>query len=96
MAHARQLDPMLVLLADIVKAFRSRLGQLHISELDSHCRHQPMSASCVADFKQFAVELPPGLPVIIESMLDGPRTYLRKQELRLAHEAITFAATVFH
>ncbi len=86
-AHARQLDTTMILLTDILEKFQDRLGELHISELDSHCRHQPMSASSVADYKRFAGNLSPGLPVIIEAMLDGARTGQRIEELRLAQKA---------
>jgi hypothetical protein len=39
MAHARQLDTTLTLLAQIVRQFSERIAQVHISELDSKCQH---------------------------------------------------------
>jgi hypothetical protein len=86
-AHARQLDTTLTLLAEILDALPDRLAQVHISELDSHCHHQPMSSSAVKDYRGLAGAWSAGLPVIIESVLDGPRTGMRLQEARLAREA---------
>jgi hypothetical protein len=86
-AHARQLDTTLTLLSEILDAFPDRLAQVHISELDSNCHHQPMSASAVKDYQALAGGWSADLPVIIESVLDGPRAGIRLHEARLAREA---------
>ncbi|HEX4122303.1 MAG TPA: hypothetical protein VH619_16930 [Verrucomicrobiae bacterium] len=87
MAHAKQLDTTLLLLTEILEKFRDRIAEVHISELDSHCRHQPMSASSVADFQRMASAFNLRLPIIVESMLDGERKELRMKELKLADRA---------
>ncbi len=83
-AHARQLDTTLMLLWDIVRSLGDRIGEVHISELDSLCRHQPMSRGAMMDFQQV---LGRGLrlaPVIVESMLDSNRSSLRMHEFEMA------------
>jgi hypothetical protein len=87
-AHARQMDTTLTLLWSLVKAFGSRIGEVHISELDSRCRHHAMSWQSVSDYRRFAAVLQ-RLPVIIESVLHTQDWSLRNEELRLANQAMT-------
>ncbi len=86
-AHARQLDTTLTLLGSIVKAFKDRIAEVHISELDSRCRHRPLSGRAIADYHQFAASLR-NIPVIIESMLEQDHCGLRQEEVCLAHQAM--------
>ncbi len=88
LAHARQLDTTLNLLSHLVMSFSNRIGQIHISELDSWCQHQPMSSGAVSDYQRLAKKINSTLPVIIESMLDEDRTNLRMSEFYLAHFAM--------
>lgn len=87
-AHARQLDTTLTVLTDIIGMFRSRLGEVHISELDSHCSHTLMSALSIEDYLQVMPRLSRTMPVIIESMLDGLKTGTRMNELSSAEYAM--------
>ncbi len=87
-AHARQLDTTLMLLWDIVRSFSDRIGEVHISELDSRCRHQPMSRGAMMDFQQVLGRGLRQAPVIVESMLDSHRTSLRMHEFEMAKEAL--------
>jgi len=87
-AHARQLDTTLHLLSSIVHTFAARIAEIHISELDTHCRHRPLSKSSIQDYHNFVDSYPKELPVIIESMLDGARASLRKEEQCLAEESV--------
>src|ERR1051325_1266215 len=70
-AHARHLDTTLTVLADLVMRFAGRIAEVHISELDSGCKHQPMSWCAVTDYQNLSWRsLAAGVPVIIESMLN--------------------------
>jgi len=89
-AHARQMDTTLSLLGRIFRRFMDRIAEVHISELDSYCRHQPMSMTAVHDFRQFSQKLDETIPVIIESTLVGNRASLRKEEFQLAKKATRF------
>jgi hypothetical protein len=86
-AHARQMDTTLTLLWSIVESFKSRIAEIHISELDSHCRHRPLSNGAVRDYKRFARVLV-GIPVIIESMLNRHDSCTREREVYFAKEAL--------
>lgn len=68
-AHARQMDTTLGLLTSLALTFVDRIAELHISELDSSCRHRQMSWLAIQDFRSIADNLP-DIPVIIESMMD--------------------------
>jgi hypothetical protein len=87
-AHARQLDTTLVVLWNLVRSFVDRIAEIHISELDSRCRHQPMSRAAVFDYQQMIGRVTRGAPVIVESMLDGERSSERMNEIQLAQEAL--------
>lgn len=86
-AHARQMDTTLVLLWNLVQRFQDRIGEVHISELDSRCRHQPMSKGALLDYQQVMGRAMRSAPVIVESMLDGERSSLRMDELHMATRA---------
>jgi len=87
-AHARQLDTSLNLLKSIIDIYSDRIAEIHISELDCHCLHQPLSGASVTDYQYFRDKYPKDVPVIIESMLDGSRSGLRCEEKMMASEAI--------
>jgi len=87
-AHARQLDTSMRLLGSIVHTFAERIAEIHISELDAHCRHHPLSSGSVEDYHSFAQFYPENVPVIIESMLDGARSSLREEERHLAEDSV--------
>ena len=90
-AHARQLDTSLVMLWELLRAFSGRLAEIHISELDSSCKHQPMSRRAVTDYQQILGRGLRMAPVIVESMLDGARIPERMKELHMAQEALAKA-----
>ncbi len=88
LAHARQLDTTLSVLTEIVYKFHSKIGEIHISELDSNCAHQLMSFTSVIDYRQVAGHFRPTMPIIIESMLDRANTSIRLNELISAMGAL--------
>jgi hypothetical protein len=92
-AHARQLDTTLNLLSHLISQFSSKIAQIHISELDSWCQHQPMSLGAVSDYKKLAKNVRSSIPVIIESMLyhnniQHNYSRIRLDEFYLAWEAM--------
>lgn len=86
-AHARNLDTTLGVLRDIVRQFAGRIAEIHISELDSRCQHRPLSAGAIKDYQRFSSVLR-GIPVIIESVLDGHHESQRLKEVELAKESM--------
>lgn len=88
-AHARQLDTTLTVLGELIRQFAGRIAQIHISELDSLCRHRPMSWCAVTDYQSLTWRhQSAAIPVIIESMLDDQQTTQRMAEFCLVHEAL--------
>lgn len=86
-AHARQIDTTLGLLRELIATFGHRIAEIHISELDSRCKHRPLSSQAVTDYRQLSGLLR-DIPVIIESVLGRKHCELRQQEVRLAREAM--------
>ncbi len=86
-AHARQLDTTLSLLWSFTTNLRRRIAEIHISELDSRCRHLPLSWQAITDYRRFASALH-DIPVIIESMLYQDHGDLRGQEVQFAQAAL--------
>lgn len=86
-AHAREIDPSLRLLADLVDAYRDRIAEVHISELDARCSHIAMSEPAVEEYRRFLPALAPDIPIVIESMLDAARIADRLPEFARAARA---------
>jgi hypothetical protein len=66
-AHARQCDTSMCEAYAMLRAFGSRLAEVHVSELDPASRHVRLSPSAVHAFSEVAGLIPPGVPVIIEA-----------------------------
>ena len=86
-AHARQLDTTLSLLWSFITKLKGRIAEIHISELDSRCRHLPLSWPAIIDYRHFASALH-DIPVIIESMMYQDHINLRQQEIQFAQAAL--------
>lgn len=65
-AHARQIDPTLCEAMLILREFGARIGQLHISELTTASRHEPLSYAGILALREVALLMPPRVPVILE------------------------------
>ncbi len=87
LAHARQLDTTLTLLRNLISTFITRIAEIHISELDSRCRHRRMTQLALEDYRQISKPLC-NIPVIVESMLDTSSGTSRQNELRSAQYAM--------
>lgn len=84
LAHARQLDTTLTLLSSFFTSFVDRIAEIHISELDSWCKHRLMSQWAIQDYQALPWNRIPNVPVIIESMLDTSESKTRLEELEMA------------
>lgn len=67
--HARQVDTSMVESYRMLKDFRSRLRQVHVSEVNTRNKHDPLSFVSILDFQEVAGLIPPSTPVIIESIV---------------------------
>jgi hypothetical protein len=68
LGHARQMDPTMGVARQLVKEYGGRLTQIHLSEVDASCRHQPLSMASAWAIQEIALRLP-SCPVILESIV---------------------------
>lgn len=69
LGHARQFDPSMTETYLILRDFGHRLGQLHISEVNTRSTHDALSYGSIRVFQEVAHMIPEHIPVIIESPL---------------------------
>jgi hypothetical protein len=64
----------------ILRAFRGRISQLHVSEVTSSSKHNRISDTALESFREVACLLPRDVPVILESpvTLDEAAAELRQ------------------
>lgn len=86
--HARQIDPSMTEARLLLHAFRDRLSEVHMSEVDTASQHHPLSSNAIMAFQSVAEWIPAGIPVILESMI-GPGQNAIKAEMRNAQEALS-------
>ena len=67
--HAHQVDPTMGEAVLLLEEFRERLAQLHISEVNSESKHDPLSFESAVAFSVVAHLIPETIPVILESRL---------------------------
>jgi hypothetical protein len=67
--HARQVDPTMNVAVAMLRAFRHRLRQLHVSEVGPQGEHLPMSRLAQIAFARLVRYLPEDCPIIIESIV---------------------------
>lgn len=65
--HARQVDPSMAEAGSVLRRFRDRLRLVHISEVNSQSKHDPLSLSAVLAFRRVSHLIPHNVSVIIES-----------------------------
>jgi hypothetical protein len=68
--HARQVDPTMSEAAAILQHFGGRLRQIHISEVNSQSKHDPLSFESVLAFRKVAHLIPEIVPAIVESSVN--------------------------
>jgi hypothetical protein len=68
--HARQVDPSMTESVLLLREFGTRLAEVHISEVNTSSRHDPISTSAVAAFQSVARYIPEATPIVIESLID--------------------------
>lgn len=68
--HARQFDPTMAEARMILQALHGRLAEVHISEVNTSSRHDPLSAWSISAFRSVAALIPEQIPVILETLID--------------------------
>lgn len=69
LGHARQVDPTMTEAFYIIKKHRSRIRQVHVSEVDSNSVHRPLAADTLRSFLRVARFIPESAPVILEPVV---------------------------
>jgi hypothetical protein len=89
--HARQVDPSMTEASLLLNAFRDRLVEVHMSEVNTASRHDPISPNAVMAFNAVATSIPEDIPVILEPLIDRGQSDV-ETELQRAHEAFALVA----
>jgi len=77
--HARQFDASMLEAFLILKAFKDRVVQIHVSEVDALNKHERISFAAEIAFRQLAPFIPPSIALILESSV---------KESEISNEAI--------
>ena len=65
--HARQVDPTMSEAWAILQRFRDRIKQLHVSEVNTESKHDPLSLESILAFQKVSHLVPADVPIILES-----------------------------
>jgi hypothetical protein len=73
--------------AAILQCFKDRLRQLHISEVNSQSKHDPLTFESILAFRKVAHLIPEHVPVIVESRVAQDEV---EDEIQNVHNALSF------
>jgi hypothetical protein len=68
--HARQVDPTMSEASAILHRFHDRIQQLHVSEVNTQSKHDPLSFESILAFHKVSHLVPVDIPVILESKVE--------------------------
>ena len=68
--HARQVDPTMSEAWAILQRFRNRIKQLHVSEVNTQSKHDPISLESILAFQKVSQLVPADVPIILESRVE--------------------------
>ncbi len=86
--HARQVDPSMTEASLLLGAFGDRLAEVHISEVNTASRHDPISPNAVIAFQSVAKHLPEAVPIVLETLIDKGQSEIQR-EVQRAREALS-------
>lgn len=89
--HARQIDPSMYEACAILRTHRSRLTQVHMSDVNSSCGHEPLSRESILAFRQVSHLLPSSATVILETPVTEEQltSEVRKAETALGLKEVS-------
>jgi hypothetical protein len=91
--HARQVDPTMTEAAFLLKNFGTRLAEVHISEVNTASRHDPISRNATSAFQKVASYIPQNTPIILEPLIDEGQSEL-DTEVKRARQALSVESFV--
>jgi hypothetical protein len=65
--HARQFDPTMTEAWMILREFGGKLRQVHVSEVNTRSKHDPLSYASILAFREVAHLIPDEVPLILET-----------------------------
>jgi hypothetical protein len=65
--HARQFDSTMTEAYLILREFGSKLCQVHVSEVNTHSKHDSLSYAAIRAFQEVAHLIPEEVPLILET-----------------------------
>lgn len=68
--HAHQIDATMLEAALMLRAYRSRLRQIHVSDVNSESRHEPLNCVAESAFRRVVHRIPDGIPIIMETPVE--------------------------
>lgn len=80
--HARQVDPTMTEARLILNRFSGRLAEVHMSEVNTSSRHDPLSEYAIRAFQSVATLIPGNIPVILESLVDEGQSSISAEIMR--------------
>jgi hypothetical protein len=85
--HARQVDPSMTEASLLLRAFKDRLAEIHMSEVNTASRHDPISWNAVLAFRSVAKYITEDIPIILEPLIDKGQSDI-EAEINRAREAL--------
>ena len=89
--HARQVDPSMTEAWFLVHTFAARLAEVHISEVNTASRHDPISRNAIIAFRSLAPHIPERIPIILEPLIDKGQSDIQT-EMQAAVDALSSLA----
>jgi sugar phosphate isomerase/epimerase len=68
--HARQVDPTMQEASTLLRDFRSRLRQIHMSYVNSQSQHERLNYESILAFQRVARWIDQSIPIILETPID--------------------------
>jgi hypothetical protein len=88
LAHVRQIDTTMTEAYRILRDFKNRLREVHLSELSYTCQHERLSMGACIAFQEIAPMIPAEIPIILESVIENVERNCIKGEIKMAREAL--------
>lgn len=90
LAHAEKVDPTMLVAQAMIRQFRDRIIQVHLSEITTGSEHRCLSIQGVEAARRVAKLIPADAPVILETPASSPESMLHQIHLaqRIFHPAL--------
>jgi hypothetical protein len=93
--HAHQIDPTMCEAIMILEEFTGKLKELHVSEVNSESKHDPISLEAQRSFDIIARLIPENVPAILESRVATPGESLGDEVRRRIEHEVRLVESLF-